>query len=102
MAALSRRKPALAGTSCDICRAQKHDNKDTVREDSFSIWQRTWASIINVQVVGKQSLFTVMVRGNAQVCTVRADCRVFSVKPGSADTVHCASYGYGSKIECAE
>jgi len=28
---------------------------------------------------GKQSLFTVMVIGNAKICTVRADCRVFSV-----------------------
>jgi len=33
---------------------------------------------------GKQSLFTVMVIGNAQICTVPADCRVFSVKPDSA------------------
>lgn len=51
---------------------------------------------------GKQSLFTVMVIGNAKICTVWADCRVCSVKPGSAGTVHCASYGYGSKSECAE
>jgi hypothetical protein len=51
---------------------------------------------------GKQSLSTVMVIGNAQICTVRADCRVFSVKPGSAGTVECASYGYGSQKESAK